>query len=355
MEKFLKERLETGRYYVMNIDHCNEHGSFQERVTMTNLCCEITHPTQPIKDVNDDEAEIGVCVLSALNLGQIETDEEMAIACDIVVRLLDEVIDNQEYPVKAAERFTKKRRSLGVGVSNLAYFLAKNNLKYGDPEAWNLVDEKIEAMQYYLLKSSNRLAVSKGPCDKFHLTKYAQGILPIDTYKKAVDKVVTRKPTKDWEQLRRDILEHGLRHSTVTAAMPVESSSVTQNSTNGIEPPRSLLAVKKSKTGALRLLAPDCYTIGHQYTLAYEMENNRGYINIVAAIQKWFDMAISANLYYDYTNGKYSDKKIPLSELANDVLYAYQMGVKTLYYSNTNDGNGEDEADGGCSGGACKL
>ncbi len=353
-EKFAKERLETGRYYVMNIDHCNSHSSFTEQVTMTNLCVEITHPTKPIKNINDEDAEIGVCVLSALNLGQIQDDNEMETACDIIVRLLDEVIDIQEYPVKAAERFTRKRRSLGVGITNLAYYLAKNRLKYDDSEAWNLVDEKIESMQYFLLKSSNQLAVEKGKCEKFHATKYANGVLPIDTYSKSVDRVITRKPSKDWESLRASIIKHGLRHSTVTAAMPVESSSVIQNSTNGAEPPRSLLSVKKSKTGALRQLVPDCKKLGIYYTLAYEMDGNRGYLNIIAAIQKWFDMAISANLYYDYLNPKYSDKKIPLSEIVGDMLYAYKMGVKTLYYSNANDGNGEDE-DTGCAGGACKL
>lgn len=354
MEKFLKERLETGRFYVMNIDHCNEHGSFKDRVTMTNLCCEITHPTKPIKCHDDPDAEVGVCVLSALNLGTLENDEEIETASDLIVRLLDEVIDIQEYPVAAAERFTRRRRSLGIGVTNLAYFLAKNKLRYEEKEAWDLVDQRAEAIQYYLLKASNDLAQEKGKCEAFDDTKYSDGILPIDTYKKTIDKVVKRSPSKDWEALRESILEHGLRHSTLTAIMPVESSSVTQNSTNGIEPPRSLLSIKKSKTGALRILAPECNKIGHQYTLAYEMEDNRGYLNIVATLQKWFDMAISANLYYDYMNERYTDKKIPLSELANDLLYAYQMGVKTLYYSNTNDGNGEDQADD-CAGGACKL
>lgn len=355
MERFLKERLETGRYYVMNIDHCNQHGSFKDRVTMTNLCAEITHPTKPMKDIEDEDAEIGVCILSAINLGYIESDYEIEEASDIIVRLLDEVIDIQDYPIAAAERFTRNRRSLGVGVTNVAYFLAKNGVKYEDKEAWQLIDEKAEKIQYFLLKASNQLASEKGKCNKFSSTKYSDGILPIDTYKKFTDKIIQREASMDWEKLRKDILNDGLRHSTLTAVMPVESSSVIQNSTNGIEPPRTLLTVKKSKTGALRLLAPDCNKIGDKYTLAYEMDNNRGYLNIVAAIQRWFDMAISANLYYDYMKERYTDKKIPLSELAKDLLYAYKMGVKTLYYSNTNDGNGEDDDDGGCAGGMCKL
>jgi ribonucleoside-diphosphate reductase alpha chain len=355
MEKFLKERLETGRFYVMNIDHCNDHGSFKERVTMTNLCVEITHPTKPIKSVDDPEAEVGVCVLSAVNIGEVETDEEIETACDIIARLLDEVIDLQEYPVDAAARFTQKRRSLGVGISNMAYYLAKNNANYEDPKAWELADEISEKIQYNLLKASNELAREKGKCELFHETKYADGVLPIDTYKRTIDTIITRKPSEDWEGLRAKIVKDGLRHSTLTAVMPVESSSVIQNSTNGVEPPRSLLTTKKSKTGAIKILAPECGEIGHQYTLAYEMENNRGYISVIAAIQKWFDMSISANLYYDYTNKKYEDGKIPLSELAKDLLYAYSMGVKTLYYSNTNDGNGEDEQASGCVGGACTL
>ncbi len=352
-ELLLKERLETGRIYIMNIDHANQHGSFDDHIVQTNLCVEITHPTTPLKDLHDKDAEIGVCVLSALNLGETE-DHEFESVCDVIVRLLDSVITNQDYSVEAAKNFATNRRSLGVGVSNLAYMLAKNKLRYEDPKAAELVDAKAEAIQYYLLKSSCQLAKELGPCAKFNRTKYSRNVFPLDTYNKNVDNIVARKPSQDWETLRKDVEKYGLRHSTVTAIMPVESSSVVQNSTNGIEPPRSLVTVKKSKSGTLRQLVPDVDKYGKYYTLAYEMENNKGYINIVSAFQKWFDMAISTNLYYDYL--RYDDHKIPLSAVAHDVLYSYRMGLKTIYYSVTNDGNNDQlEKAGKCEGGACVL
>lgn len=348
----LKERLETGRIYVMNIDHANSHGSFLDHISQTNLCVEITHPTKPLNDLNDTDAEIGVCVLSAINLGEVQ-DDEMESVCDVIVRLLDEVISNQEYSVPAAANFSQNRRSIGVGVSNLAYFLAKNKVKYHDPEAYDLIDAKAEAIQYYLLKASCNLAKTLGPCRKYDRTKYHQGIFPLDTYNRNVDSIVTRKPSQDWGTLRDEVQKYGLRHSTLTAVMPVEASSVVQNSTNGIDPPRGILTAKKSKGGALKQLVPDHQELRDYYTLAFDMPDNKGYINIAAVLQKWFDMSLSSNLYYDYM--KFADNKIPISVIAKDVLYAYKMGLKTIYYSITNDGNGNDDPDSGCAGGACTL
>ena len=357
MSLFIKERTETGRLYLMNIDHCNDHGAFADRISMTNLCVEVTHPTTPLQHIDDPNGEIGICVLSALNVLEIKDDHDLQTTCDIIVRMLDELIDYQEYFTTAAENFTKKRRSLGVGITNLAALLAKNNLKYTDSETPNFVDALMEKIQYYLISSSVDLAAEKGKCEKFHLTKYSQGVLPVDTYKKKIDSFVTRKPSLDWEALRQRVLTSGMRHSTLTALMPCESSSVIQNSTNGIEPPRSLLTYKGSKANSVPVLVPNYNTCKNKYTLQFDMPDNIGYINIVAALQKWVDMSISANLYYNYDH--YPNKALPDSKLIKELLYAYSVGVKTLYYSNTYDGDKqtavEDTTTSSCSNGACAI
>jgi len=331
----LKERAETGRIYIMNIDHCNTHSPFKDKVYMSNLCQEITLPTKPIQHIDDTEGEIALCILSAVNLGLIRDKEDLEELCDLSVRALDEIIDYQEYPVEAARISTESRRSLGVGYIGLAHFLAKNHVKYDDKEALMLVDEVTEAFQYYLLKASNALAQEKGKCDYFHKTKYSDGILPIDTYKKDLDKIVKRKLSYDWKQLRKDIQEHGLRHSTLSAQMPSESSSVVSNATNGIEPPRDYLSIKKSKKGTLKQIVPDYYRLKNFYTLLWDMGGNAGYIHIVATMQKYFDQAISGNWSYNPEN--YADREVPLSVMANDLLTTYKLGWKTSYYQNTYD------------------
>jgi ribonucleoside-diphosphate reductase alpha chain len=353
MSLLVKERTETGRIYIMNVDHCNEHGSFVDRVGMTNLCVEVIHPTKPLQHIDDQDAEIGICILSALNLLEIKDDADLAATCDIVVRMLDELIDYQDYFTTAAENFTKKRRSLGVGITNLAALLAKNNIKYTDVSAPNFVDGWMEKIQYHLTSASVDLAVEKGKCERFEQTKYARGVLPIDTYKKKVDAVVTRKPSLDWETLRARILAHGMRHSTLTALMPCESSSTIQCSTNGIEPVRSLMTYKASKASTIPVLVPNYSTCKNKYTLAYDMPDNTGMINIIAALQKWVDMSISANLYYNYDH--YTNRALPDAVVIKDLLYAYSMGVKTLYYSNTSDGDKQSADGNSCSSGACSI
>ena len=331
----LKERAETGRIYIMNIDHCNTHSSFKDKIYMSNLCQEITLPTTPIKHIDDAEGEIALCILSAVNLGLIRDKTDLEELCDLSVRALDEIIDYQEYPVEAARISTQSRRSLGIGYIGLAHFLAKNHVKYDDKEALLLVDEVTEAFQYYLLRASNTLAQEKGQCDWFDKTKYSDGILPIDTYKKDLDKIVKRKLSYDWKSLRKDIQEHGLRHSTLSAQMPSESSSVVSNATNGIEPPRDYLSIKKSKKGTLKQIVPDYYRLKNFYTLLWDMGGNAGYIHIVATMQKYFDQAISGNWSYNPEN--YKDGEVPLSVMANDLLTTYKLGWKTSYYQNTYD------------------
>ena len=293
----LKERAETGRLYIMNIDHCNSHSSFKDKVEMSNLCQEITLPTYPISHIDDHLGEIALCILSAINVGKVRSDDELEELCDLSVRALDELIDYQEYPVKAAEIATKARRSLGIGFIGLAHYLAKLGFDYGSQEAWDAVHGLAESFQYYLLKASNNLAKEKGHCEYFGRTKYADGILPIDTYKKDVDEISCQELTHDWEDLRASISTHGLRHSTLSAQMPSESSSVVSNATNGIEPPRDYLSIKKSKKGPLKQIVPQYNTLKNNYTLLWEMPNNKGYINVVSVMQKFFDQAISCLLY----------------------------------------------------------
>ena len=331
----LKERAETGRLYLMNIDHCNSHSSFLDKVNMSNLCQEITLPTKPLQHIDDPDGEIALCILSAINVGKINRLDELEDLCDLSVRGLEELIDYQGYPVKAAENSTKKRRSLGVGFIGLAHYLAKNDVKYDDSKSWNLVHDLSEAFQYYLLKSSNEIAKEKGKCEYFDRTKYSQGILPIDTYKKEVDEIVNNNLNCDWEGLRSSIVEHGLRHSTLSAQMPSESSSVVCNATNGIEPPRDYLSVKKSKKGPLKQVVPSFGSLKNNYTLLWDMKDNEGYIKVISVMQKFFDQAISGN--WSYNPEYYPDNEVPVSVMANDLLTTYKYGWKTSYYQNTND------------------
>ena len=337
----LKERAETGRIYVMNIDHANSHSSFKDPVRMSNLCQEITLPTVPIQHVDDDSGEIALCILSAINVGTLKNFEDLENLCDLSVRALDQIIDYQGYPVKAAEISTKARRSLGVGYIGLAHFLAKNKVKYSDKEALPLVHELTECFQYYLLKASMTLAKERGACEYYERTKYADGILPIDTYKKEVDELAKFKYTCDWEWLRKQIKEHGVRHSTLSAQMPSESSSVVSNATNGIEPPRAHLSTKKSKKGPLKQVVPQYNTLKNHYTLLWDMPSNEGYINIVSVMQKFFDQAISGN--WSYNPLHFENNEVPMSVMIKDLLTTYKLGWKTSYYQNTYDYKGEED------------
>jgi len=349
----LKERAETGRIYIMNLDHCNSHSSFKDKVSMSNLCQEITLPTTPIQDIHDEQGEIALCILSAVNVGGLNDLSELENICDLSVRALEQIIDYQDYPVKAAEVSTKKRRSLGIGYIGLAHYLAKNGVKYSDPKAWDLVDRLTEAFQYNLLRASCNIAMEKGKCEGFERTKYADGLLPIDHYKKDVDKIVPHKQRMAWESLRKDIAKHGLRHSTLSAQMPSESSSVVSNETNGIEPPRALMAIKKSKKGPLKQIAPGFPKLKNDYTLLWETPSNEGYINVVAMMQKYFDQAISGN--WSYNPLQFENNEVPLSVMANDMLTAYKLGWKTSYYQNTYDFKGEEEEDVQPAGIAAQL
>jgi ribonucleoside-diphosphate reductase alpha chain len=330
----LKERAETGRIYIMNIDHCNSHSSFLDKVNMSNLCQEITLPTDPIQHI-DGEGEIALCILSAVNVGKLKNLDELEELCDLSVRGLEELIDYQQYPVKAAKISTLNRRSLGIGYIGLAHYLAKQGEHYDDSRAWQLVHNLTEAFQFYLLKSSNQLAKEKGACGYFNRTKYSQGILPIDTYKRDVDELCDPTLRYEWDVLRADIQAYGLRHSTLSAQMPSESSSVVSNATNGIEPPRDYLSVKKSKKGPLKQVVPQYQTLKNNYTLLWDMSGNTGYINIVAVMQKFFDQAISGNWSYNPEN--YENNEVPVSVMAQDLLTTYKLGWKTSYYQNTYD------------------
>ena len=357
---FAQERSSTGRIYLQNVDHCNQNSPFDCKVApikQSNLCLEIALPTKPLQSVEDENGEIALCTLSAFNLGKIDSLDDLEEIADISVRALDALLDYQEYPVKAAYLSTMKRRSLGVGIINYAYFLAKNGVKYSDGSANELTHELFEAMQFYLLKASNNLAKEQGPCSGFNETTYAKGIMPIDRYKKSIDKYCNSELKMDWDSLREDIKKHGLRNSTLTALMPSETSSQISNATNGIEPPRGFISIKSSKDGNLKQVVPDFENLKDKYELLWNIKSNTGYLQLVGIMQKFVDQSISANTNYDPRN--YPGGKVPMKLILQDLLLAYQLGIKTLYYHNTRDGAGEDgkpEAeDDSCSSGACKI
>ena len=340
--EILKERAETGRIYIMNMDHVNSHSSFTVPITMSNLCQEITLPTTPINGL-DGSGEIALCILSAVNVGTLRNLDDLENICELAVRALDEIIEYQGYPVDAAERSTKARRSLGVGYIGLAHYLARLKLFYHSPEAPQAINRLTEAFQYYLIKASVVLAKEKGPCEYFSQTKYSQGILPIDTYKKEVDDFLDPTLHYDWESLRADIKQYGMRHSTLSAQMPSESSSVVSNETNGIEPPRAFLSVKKSKKGPLKQIVPSYSSLKNYYTLLWDMPSNEGYFKIVAAMQKYFDQSISGN--WSYNPQQYPNNEVPMSVFMTDMLMTYKWGWKTSYYHNTYDMKSDDSVE----------
>ena len=353
----MSERASTGRIYIQNVDHCNTHSPFDAQVApvkQSNLCLEIALPTKPLNDVNDPEGEIALCTLSAFNLGALENLDELEELADLIVRALDSLLDYQDYPIPAARNATMARRTLGVGVTNFAYYLAKHGVRYSDGSANGLVHRTFEAIQYYLLKASNQLAKEFGACPKFDETTYAKGLLPIDTYKRDVDSYCEEPLHYFWETLREDIREFGLRNSTLTALMPCETSSQITNSTNGIEPPRGFVSVKASKDGIMKQVVPDYLELKDDYELLWNIPSNTGYLQLVGIMQKFVDQSISANTNYD--PAKFTGEKVPMKQLLQDLLTAYKYGVKTLYYHNTRDGAGaSDKGDDGCEGGACKL
>ena len=343
---FMNERAGTGRIYLQNVDHCNTHGAFDPAVApirQSNLCLEIALPTKPLSNVDDPDGEIALCTLSAFNLGTIEKLEDLEDTAELIVRALDGLLSYQDYPVPAAIHSGKRRRTLGVGVINYAYYLAKNNVKYSDGSAKNLTHKLFEAIQYYLLKASNELAKEQGACELFGETNYAKGILPIDTYKKDVDEICDEKLHLDWEKLRNDIQEHGLRNSTLTALMPAETSAQISNATNGIEPPRGYVSVKQSKDGVMKQVVPDFEELKDNYELLWDIPDNKGYLELVAIMQKFVDQTISANTNYD--PGKFEDGKLPLQKMIQDILTTYKLGIKTLYYHNTRDGSTDAQVD----------
>ncbi|MFJ5376636.1 class 1a ribonucleoside-diphosphate reductase subunit alpha [Pectobacterium sp. CHL-2024] len=359
----MQERASTGRIYIQNVDHCNTHSPFDPQIApvrQSNLCLEIALPTKPLNDVNDENGEIALCTLSAFNLGAINSLDDLEELATLAVRALDALLDYQDYPITAAERGAMGRRTLGIGVINFAYYLAKNGVRYSDGSANGLTHKTFEAIQYYLLKASNVLAREQGACPWFNETTYSQGILPIDTYKRDLDAICNEPLHLDWEALRNDIKEYGLRNSTLSALMPSETSSQISNATNGIEPPRGHISVKASKDGILRQVVPEYETLKDAYELLWDMPNNDGYLQLVGLMQKFVDQAISSNTNYDPS--RFPSGRVPMKQLLKDLVTAYKFGVKTLYYQNTRDGAEDvqddllaEPQDDGCEGGACKI
>ena len=339
--QFLTERKDTGRIYLMNVDHANDHGSFLPEVApirMSNLCCEIDLPTEPLDELQGDVGEISLCTLSAINWGLINETKDFEKYCNLAVRALDELLDYQDYPVQAAERGTMDRRPLGIGIINLAYFLAKRGLKY-DESAFETVDEYAEAWSYYLIKASADLAEEKGEINLNNQTKYSRGVLPIDTYKSAINNLIGHTERMKWDELRTQLKATGIRNSTLMALMPAETSAQISNSTNGIEPPRALVSYKQSKDGVLANVVPGYHHLKNKYDLLWEQKSPDGYLKICAILQKYVDQGISVNTSYNPEH--FEDNKIPMSEMIKDTITAYKYGLKQLYYFNTNDGAGE--------------
>jgi ribonucleoside-diphosphate reductase alpha chain len=363
MNILAQERLSTGRIYIMNMDNVNMNSCYQEQIIQSNLCMEVVLPSKGMTSIYDlddkketehlSKGEIALCVLAGHNLGNIKSNEELYKCSEYIVRILDFVITHQDYPVNASKKMIK-RRSLGVGVTNFAYWLAKQDLKYTDNATLEKVDELFEHFQYSLLVASNKLAMEQGACEWFDKTTYSQGILPIDRYNKNVDTIIKREYSCDWEKLRKDIKEYGLRNSCLSTFFPAESSSIIQSSTNGIECVRALVTTKKSKSGLYKLVVPEITKLKNKYQFAFDMKDNTGYTNICSIIQKWADQSISANHYYEY-----KAEGISIGTVIKDILYAYKMGLKTLYYANTDDkktDNIEEMGnDDGCQSGACSL
>lgn len=353
--KLMQERASTGRIYIQNVDNCNTHSPFNPKlapVRQSNLCLEVVLPTKPLNNINDTEGEIALCTLSAFNLGELDNLDELENLADLTVRALDSLLDYQNYPVEAARISNLNRRSLGIGVINYAYYLAKNNVRYTDGSANDLTHRTFEAIQYYCLKASVALAREKGPCGYFNETTYYQGILPIDTYAKTIDKVCDTQLQYNWEELRNEIMKYGLRNSTLTSLMPSETSSQISNATNGIEPPRGFMSIKQSKDGVLRQIVPDLKNLKAKYEPLWTWPDNRGYLRLVGIMQKFVDQAISTNTNYD--PAKFENGKVPMQTLLNDLLLVHRLGIKTLYYHNTNDGANDRTVDD-CEGGACKI
>ncbi len=339
--QFMEERKNTGRIYLMNVDHANTHSSFIEKIApvhQSNLCCEIDLPTKPLKDFNDEEGEIALCTLSAINWGKINKPIDFQKPCELAVRGLDALLDYQDYPVKAAYNATMKRRPLGIGIINLAYWLAKNNTSYEEPDL-ELLDEYAEAWSFYLIKASADLAKEQVAPSGFDETKYSQGLMPIDTRKKEIDELVPHVERQNWGGLRKDIMEWGIKNSTLMALMPSETSAQIANATNGIEPPRSFVSVKQSKDGVLKQVVPGIHKLRSKYNLLWDQKSPEGYLKICAVLQKYIDQGISVNTSYNPTF--FADEKIPLSTMIQDLLMFYKYGGKQLYYFNTFDGQGE--------------
>jgi ribonucleoside-diphosphate reductase alpha chain len=339
---FIQERKDTGRVYLMNVDHANSHGSFIADVApirQSNLCCEIDLPTKPLNDINDPEGEIALCTLSALNWGVFKNPEDMERACTLAVRGLDALLSYQHYPILAAQLATENRRPLGVGIINLAYWLAKNDLSYSDPAALAKVDEWAQHWSYYLIKASADLAEEFGACPKSNETKYHLGVLPVDTYKREVDELVTHRDVVDWTGLRDQLKRTGIRNSTLMALMPAETSAQISNATNGIEPPRSYVSIKQSKDGVLKQVVPEYRRLKNKYELLWDQKSPEGYLKICAVLQKYIDQGISVNTSYNPQH--YDEEKITMSDMLKHLVMFYKYGGKQLYYFNTYDGSGE--------------
>jgi len=348
------ESTETSAYYIVNIDEANTNTPYKEPISQTNICVEVFQPTKPLSSSKPNSPDIGICVLGNINQGKVSI-EELPEVTELIVRLQTHLASRQNHPMGQANAFVREYRDIGIGVSNHAYFLAKNKVKYGSEKALSLHDEWMEHFSYGLIKASMELAKEIGEAPKFReFTTWADGVMPIDRYKKTVDEIIQRPYSCDWDSLRKDVVKYGMANCGLTAVPPSESSSIPSNQTSSLEPIKDLLTVKDKSGSNIKQYAPEALKLAQYYDFAYDRDINTDFIKHLAITQKWNDKGISANLFY---NPERHNGKVLATEVVKDLFFMKHVGCKARYYQNTKvpDTIDSTELETGCIGGACDV
>lgn len=354
--KLAIQRSSTGRIYVMFVDNVNQRSPFKSKIYQSNLCLEIALPTAPLEDIfrgMSDGSEISLCTLAAINWGKVKKPEDFKRPAEVLVRFLDELLDYQDYPLKAAEESTKARRPLGVGVIGFAHFLAKRGMFY-HKSSMGLVDQFAEAFAYYLTKASVDLAKEKGACSLSNDTMYSEGWTPNMSRPAYLDELLAHVERMPWDELRAEMKLYGIRNSTLMAGMPSETSSQLSNETNGFEAPRAPV-IYKGETGELPIVVPEYEELAASYDWAWQQPNPDGYLDVTSVLQKYFDQGLSLNTNNNPKN--YPGGEIGTKEILRQLMYAWKLGHKMVYYNNTLKPGQDDieEMIGGCDSGGCKI
>ena len=333
----LKERTDTGRIYLVFIDNVMNQGPFDPEyhtIYQSNLCCEILLPTKSFKRLDDEEGRIALCTLGSINWGAFRNPEDMRRACRILQRSLCNILDYQDFLSIQSKLSNDEISPLGIGITNLAYWHAKRSLQYGDKDALQEVKTWMEHQAYYLTEATVELARERGPCLHSDKTRYGQGTFPWELRAKGVNELADFAPELDWETLRTNMKQYGVRNATLMAVAPVESSSVVINSTNGIEMPMSLISTKESKAGSLTQVVPEYAKLKNKYQLMWEQKDCAAYLKTAAVIAAYVDQSISTNTFYNPAH--WADRKVPTTLIAKNLMQAHAWGLKTFYYSLVN-------------------